>query len=191
MNLIIFHWLNDLAGRLDGIDDIMEFFAQDLVWILIGVVACLWLSGNIHNQKLAFHAVLSATIALLLGGWVISPLVNHPRPFVGHAVHLLVAHAPDPSFPSDHATLAFALAFGILVGKRKTGSFMLLLAILTGIARVYVGVHYPADIAGAIVLSACTTILISKLQRQLQPIDLFLIRLYRGITAKVPFLPRT
>lgn len=59
------------------------------------------------------------------------------------------------SFPSGHSTTAFAIAFAALIatwgGSRWwVGQAALLYAVMIGLSRVYVGVHYPTDIvAGA------------------------------------------
>src|SRR4051812_49836885 len=86
-------------------------------------------------------------------GQVISGAVDRARPFVAHPghVHLLMAHSRDPGFPSDHATGAFALAFGLLAADRRIGRIALLLAAVIAVARVSVGAHYPTDVlAGAV-----------------------------------------
>jgi undecaprenyl-diphosphatase len=139
VNYSVFQLINDWAAHYDWIDDFMEFCAQDIVWILLAVLALLWLTGKASNQKVVFYACLSAVVSLLLASFLIAPEVNHPRPFVSHTVHQLIAHASDASFPSDHATMAFSVAFGVWFSKKRTGWLLLALATLTGIARVYVG----------------------------------------------------
>lgn len=61
-------------------------------------------------------------------------------------VHLLLPHAADSSFPSDHAAAAFAIAVVLVAVHRRLGSLLLLTAALIGFARVYVGDHYPGDV---------------------------------------------
>src|SRR4029078_6397487 len=74
--------------------------------------------------------------------------------------HLLIAHSSDPSFPSDHATGAFALAFGIWLYDRTIGALLLAVAALLSFARVFVGTHYPGDVvAGAAIGIAVTAAL--------------------------------
>jgi membrane-associated phospholipid phosphatase len=68
------------------------------------------------------------------------------------AMVLLIARSADPSFPSDHATGAFALAFGVWLYDRAIGSALLVVAALLSFSRIYVGTHYPGDvIAGALI----------------------------------------
>ncbi|TCM99398.1 undecaprenyl-diphosphatase [Paenibacillus sp. BK033] len=190
MNEQLFHIINNFAGRFDWIDDLMEIFAQDIVWLMLAILVFLWCSGSKENQRAVFFACLTAAVSLLLAAWVISPLVNHPRPFVDHTVHQLISHAADASFPSDHATLAFSFAFVILLMKRQTGVLMLVFAVLTGISRIYVGVHYPADILGAVVLSFLIALTVFALRKQIDPISRLFISLYNQILRVIPVLSR-
>lgn len=73
--------------------------------------------------------------------------VNEQRPFVQLPhVLLLVKHAADGSFPSDHATFAGAVAVGLLFVHRKVGIVAVAAAVLMAFARVYIGVHFPIDV---------------------------------------------
>jgi undecaprenyl-diphosphatase len=68
--------------------------------------------------------------------------------------HLLIAPSPDPSFPSDHATAAYALAIAILLRHRKAGVVALGLATVIAVSRVALGTHYPTDVIGGVALGA-------------------------------------
>jgi undecaprenyl-diphosphatase len=95
-------------------------------------------------------AGLSAGLALLVAHFV-AGLVDRPRPFAAHpSAHLFVPHAADAGFPSDHATAAFAIAMALWLRHRVLGGVALVLASVLALARVVIGVHYPADVvAGA------------------------------------------
>ncbi|WP_259618807.1 undecaprenyl-diphosphatase [Paenibacillus doosanensis] len=190
MNYGIFQLINNAAGSWGWLDGMMVFFARDLVYVMIAVLAVLWITGKAANQRMVFYSCLSVVIAIVAAGWIISPIVDHPRPFVDHEVHQLVSHDADPSFPSDHATFAFALAFPIWFLKRRTGGLLLILACLIGIARVYVGVHYPADIAGGLVLGLLISMLVVKYRRWAEPAANFCIGVYGKLTARLSFIPR-
>jgi undecaprenyl-diphosphatase len=58
----------------------------------------------------------------------------------------LVEHTANASFPSDHATSAFAIAITLCLYEKRLGKVFLLLAFLIAFSRVWVGVHYPLDV---------------------------------------------
>jgi membrane-associated phospholipid phosphatase len=85
------------------------------------------------------------------------------RPFVAHPNEtvLLTAPSSEPSFPSDHAIAAFAIAFSVaLTGGRRLGALFLAAATLIGITRVIVGLHYPGDIAGGALIGFLSALLV-------------------------------
>lgn len=76
----------------------------------------------------------------------------HDRPFVDHPRQtlLLVHHAADNSFPSDHASLAFAIAFAVIAFHRRLGLLLFLGAACIGADRIFVGVHYPLEVLASL-----------------------------------------
>jgi undecaprenyl-diphosphatase len=124
--------------------------------IAFGVAACaLWLLDPPRvpsTYRRACVAGLSAAAFGLLVNQVISHLWDRPRPYDAHPLGVIPLLTPsqDPSFPSDHATAAFAIAFGILFVARRAGLFFLVWAVLIAASRVLTGMHYPTDVlAGA------------------------------------------
>lgn len=108
--------------------------------------------GTGVRYRRAGLASLSAAALGLLAAQVISHLWARERPFAAHPGQtvLLVDPSTDPSFPSDHATAAFAIAFAVLLVCRRPGSMLLVAAIAVACSRVLVGAHYPGDVlAGA------------------------------------------
>lgn len=102
----------------------------------------------------AFLVGVGAVIALL-ATQAIGPAVARTRPCHALAhVEVLLHCASDSSFPSDHAMIAGAFAAGLLLLNRRIGLAALLLALLLAFARVYVGVHYPSDVAGGLAIGA-------------------------------------
>ena len=67
-------------------------------------------------------------------------------------MHLLIDKTTDFSFPSDHATVAGAVAVGLLFANRRWGIIASVLAIVMAFTRVYVGAHYPGDIVTGLAL---------------------------------------
>ncbi|MEP7113735.1 MAG: phosphatase PAP2 family protein [Ilumatobacteraceae bacterium] len=70
------------------------------------------------------------------------------------AVHVLVDRTTDFSFPSDHATAVGAVAAGLLLANQRWGIIAAVLAVAMAFTRVYVGAHYPGDVAAGLILGA-------------------------------------
>jgi undecaprenyl-diphosphatase len=186
MNYNLFQSINNLAGHHPFWDKLMVFVSKDALIIYALILLIMWFFGKQNFKYTVVYAVITAVIGLLINV-VIGHIYYEPRPFVTHkGVHLILAHAKDASFPSDHATGAFSLALAVLLRNRKTGIFMLLLAILTGYSRVYVGNHYPFDVLGSIVVSLVVSIVVYQLRGLLQPIPRAIV----GIYNRIPLVPK-
>jgi undecaprenyl-diphosphatase len=155
MDYQLFKAVNGLSGT-DAVDDVFTTIANDLAAVMVVLVALTflvpWARHRGERRNGAVLATASAALALLIAQ-PISHLVDRLRPYAAHPAHahLLIARSHDASFPSDHATGSFALAFGVWLYDRTIGTTLLALAALLSFARVYVGTHYPGDvIAGAL-----------------------------------------
>lgn len=151
-----FRALNSLAGRNGALDWIVRAGADDHiipVTLAILTIATIVIASGHAGRDRALRSVICALGATFLSAAVLYGLnvtFFRPRPFTTQAVHFLFYHNTDSSFPSNAATLAFALAFGVFLYWRRLGAVMLVLAFLLCLARIVAGVHYPLDvIAGA------------------------------------------
>jgi undecaprenyl-diphosphatase len=124
------------------------------IWLAIGVV--LTLAGKMKWRRLAelAAAVLVSTITV---DYVIKPLVDRHRPFASiPAIAVLDERPHDASFPSGHAGNAFAAATVLARALPAWQAAWWILAALIAYSRVYVGVHYPADVIGGALIGACS-----------------------------------
>lgn len=159
----------------DFLHPIFKFLATDLVVVIVVAVALLflipWRSNLAGRRRAAVAATVSAVVALLIAQ-PIANAIDRARPFVDHPAkaHLLIPRSTDPSFPSDHATGAFAIAVAIWLYDRTAGAVFLALAVLVSFARVYVGIHYPGDVVGGAVLGTLVALLLhwGPLRRMLE-----------------------
>jgi undecaprenyl-diphosphatase len=121
--------------------------AGGLVWIVLGVVAAVWL-----RRPLALIAVIVAIAVASYADGVLKSAIGRGRPFVGDPrVHPSIGLPHDPSMPSGHAMNAFAGAVLLAAVVPRARWPLLGLAALIALSRVYLGVHFPSDvIAGAI-----------------------------------------
>ena len=122
---------------------------------LMGVYA--WWSARARADRTALAAVAWIWIgtAIAVGcGLGFKQVFQESRPCL--AIHVATVQAcPGPtdySFPSDHTTVAVALAVGLWIFSRRLGIIAAVLALVEGFSRVYLGQHYPHDVLAAIVL---------------------------------------
>ena len=149
-------WLLDLinghAGQSGAIDNLGIFIANNGLYVLAAVLAGFGIMELRRGPRRAFSIAAAACMALLIAGALILLLgtfVSEARPFVHDSdTVLLVKHANDKSFPSDHTTVAAAAAMVGALAWRRWAALFLGGALAIGVARVFVGVHYPGDIAG-------------------------------------------
>jgi undecaprenyl-diphosphatase len=147
--------INGLAGQSGLLDALMKFAAKDLVFALVLLMPLLWfwpaaVGQRSLNERIAATAVGAGALALLVA-LAVAHLHHASRPFVSDpATRQLIGHAADNGFPSEHATFAFAIGGAIVRRRRLVGAIALAIAVWIGFARVFVGIHWPADIlAGA------------------------------------------
>lgn len=158
-NLIWFSKIN--AGEnLHGYQLWLSIFtAKYLIFIIVLWLLAVWLWGAPKHRQTLILA-LSASLFALLINWGISLIWFHPRPFMLGVGHTYLTHAPDSSFPSDHFTALCTIFFIFLwqeTIKSLTVLFLLFMTLCIAWARIYVGVHYPLDMLGGIVVAVLST----------------------------------
>lgn len=133
--------------------------------IPMGLVA-LWLWGTPGQRQAAVQALLVTLVALGLNQVIVS-IWPHPRPFVDGIGHQWLAHAPDPSFPSDHMTVFASVGLALWAAQSAPmGIAVLLSGLVVGWSRVFLGVHYPFDILGGVGVSGLTVAVIHPLWKK-------------------------
>lgn len=187
MNYKLFQLINQNAGHHPFLDGLMVFVTQYALVIYALVLLLMWLFGNEKCKYTVVFAAITGALGLFINV-VLGHIHYEPRPFVTHHdVHLLIPHAKDSSFPSDHTTGAFSLALAVLWRRhRKIGLVMFLFAILTGISRVYVGHHYPFDVLSSIIVALFISRLVYTFSSIFRPIGRIIINLYN----RIPLVPK-
>lgn len=154
----LYRAVNRLADRTPWAHGVVTAYAKGGV-VVFGLLLVLgWWQARRRPEATMLAAVAWAgagTLVALGIGQVIGGLVARARPYDSMSgVHLLVARTQDFSFPSDHATMAGAVAAGLWLAERRLGIVAVVMAVAMAGARVYVGAHYPADVVAGLVLGA-------------------------------------
>ncbi len=143
------------------------FLASGVVPLFAILLAILWVRWNPIWRGTLLDAVGAGLIGL--GAvQIIGFLHYRPRPFESGLGLNLMQHLPENSFPSDHATLMFALGFALLASTstRRVGIATLLLAAAVSWSRVYLGAHYPFDMVGGAALGFLSAALVRSVPRR-------------------------
>jgi undecaprenyl-diphosphatase len=145
-------------------------FARLAVPLYAIATVALWFVSRppgVSRWRLATTSALVAAGIALVANQAIAHVWDRPRPFAAHeaATHLLSAPSPDPSFPSDHAAAAFAIAFCVLAFSRRAGVGFLSAATLIGLSRIALGMHYPSDVIAGLLVGWAAALLVVQLGR--------------------------
>lgn len=153
----LFLKINAHVGKRPWLDAFMKFSAKWLIFVMIVLTAVAeeWYRGIFSV------ALLGAMIFVgLIASWLIAWFWRHPRPIVEipETKELITPLSHWKTFPSDHTLVAFIIAFFYLFSPPRWSLIsvvVLIMACIVSVSRVYVGVHYPRDIVGGIVLALC------------------------------------
>jgi membrane-associated phospholipid phosphatase len=127
-------------------------------WAMVGLVPLYLFAPRWRRLTLTLTATLASSATLV---YLLKLTVARPRPCVSlDGVHALCAAPSDPSFPSGHACGSFTFATFLLVLlyvpggisasrplREVVAGMLVALALGVGWSRVYLGVHFPGDVA--------------------------------------------
>lgn len=119
------------------------------VWCLIAIV----LLCRKERRRVGIMMVVAMLTSFFINNLLLKNIVARTRPYERIAeLHLLVGKAVDLSFPSGHSASSFAAAMVLcLAMPKRYGIPAMILATSIALSRLYVGIHYPFDVAFGIV----------------------------------------
>jgi len=139
------------AAPLDALAQFLTFAGRSgLMFVLAAIVR-----GFLNKKRAmaAWQTVLAVLLAALLADGVLKPLVHRPRPFTADSTLETVGKRPvSGSFPSGHAAGSFAGALVLASTWPQARVGIWAAAAVVALSRVYLGVHYPTDIAAGALL---------------------------------------
>ncbi|HKV46216.1 MAG TPA: phosphatase PAP2 family protein [bacterium] len=174
MDQMGFALLNSIPANIPGVGTGAVLVARFGIALYAAIGVWVWLDGrgNADERRGTLLLALLA-VALALGvNLVLNAAFPRPRPFLVLPAHVLVPSPPhDASFPSDHAAVAGAVSVVLLLGGQSGwGTLGLLGAVLIGVARVMVGVHYPSDVVAGVMIGAACAVVASRARPPLRPL---------------------
>ena len=184
VNVTLFiHRLYDLCGGFfSPFFDFVSLLGKGGVFlILIGFI----LVAKKSTRRMGTAMLLGLAVGFILTNCVFKIIVARPRPYIDensvfYQLWLTVGQRveSDKSFPSGHTSAAMAAATAVfLTGNKRYSWTAFLFALLMGIARIYLCLHFPSDVLGGFAVgfvSGCAAVLIAyKLPRRWYELEFF------------------
>lgn len=164
--------------------DIAVFLAKHVIYLIPPLLLAMWLWGNSSYRNSALKALLVTAIVLGCNQLIGMYFPTH-RPFELGVGYTYLTHAPTPSFPSNHLAIFFSISLCLMRGAAPgLGVVVLVAGAVVAWARVFVGVHFPIDMAGSIFVTLVVYLAVTPLWHHYgQTITSQFERLYRRILA--------
>ena len=179
-------YLNDIdTDALLAVNGLHDAF-QDAMWWMVSakwsslllVLALVWILLH-QNRRHALLVLMMLALAFLLADQISSGLIKHlverlrptHDPSLGDAVHVVNGYRGGMyGFVSSHAANAFAAAtfLSLVIRHRIVMISLFTWGLLQCYSRVYLGVHYPGDILGGIIVGVLAGWLVWCLMRWIQ-----------------------
>ncbi len=179
-------YLNDIdTDALLAVNGLHDIFQDALWWMvsakwssLLLVLALVWILLH-QNRRHALLVLLMLVLAFVIADQVSSGLIKHlverlrptHDPSLGDAVHVVNGYRGGMyGFVSSHAANAFAAAtlIALIMRHRLVTISLLAWAALQCYSRIYLGVHYPGDILGGVIVGVLAGWLVWGLMRWIQ-----------------------
>lgn len=154
-------WEDAVVGWVDGIDSplldglmlaVTHLSSHALIWVVI----CIPMLFSKRSRRYVPVVLMSILLAYVVSDLLMKPVVDRVRPFEELDLTIMVAAPTTSSFPSGHTASSFAAAVSLWFYDRRVGAVALMFAIMVGMSRVYLLVHWPTDvIVGALLGSVC------------------------------------
>jgi undecaprenyl-diphosphatase len=139
--------------------------AESASWLCVALMG--WVAWRRPSQRVHAMVTLVAAATASMLTHALADAIALPRPFMMGLSPAHIEHGARGSLPSAHASVMFTvgLLFCLRASIRKVGLAIMAIAALTGWARVYVGVHFPLDIAAGLLLACGVVVAFCALQQ--------------------------
>jgi len=172
----------NIAGENPLLDGVLVFLTVlGISYVIVLASVPLWWKGR---RDLGYDVVVLVIVASLFTE-VIKLLIDRPRPFEELPDVSTIVSASGPSFPSAHASRAFAVAAIVAIRtSHRYGATSLAIASLISLSRVCLGVHWPTDVLAGALLGAALAVVFNCVAKEYTPYKSLRARVIRAFSQK-------
>ncbi|MGB4812011.1 MAG: phosphatase PAP2 family protein [Methylophilaceae bacterium] len=166
INIQLFKLINAQSSASELTINLAIILADYVIFLLPIYLMITWLFGNNSKKEIVLKSVCVTLISLGIAQIIVF-VYPHPRPFMMGVGRTLITHASVPSFPSDHMTVFSSIAITYLMARYYAiGLTISVVGIFVAWSRVYLGVHFPFDMIGAVLVSLFVAIAIQPVWKK-------------------------
>ncbi|MBS1902084.1 MAG: phosphatase PAP2 family protein [Bacteroidetes bacterium] len=157
LDITILHTIN--AGRPVMMDGFFRLVSDTTGWIAALVPLVMIVVGFVRKDRatnLVGYKVAAAYLLSVIVANSLKYIIARPRPFVTYAFIQKLSSGGSGSFPSGHTSDAFALATALtlFVPTKRLWIPAFLWGLTVAYSRMDLGVHYPSDVLGGMIVGA-------------------------------------
>ena len=143
---------------------------QASIPVMVVTTLALWLlarPGGSRKWKVATASALGSAALALAINRLIAAVWFRERPFLSHRIaHPWIA-SRDASFPSDHSSASFAIALAVVLIDPLIDGLFLAAAATIAVGRLFIGAHYPGDVAAGLLIGLVSAVIVGRFARRL------------------------
>ncbi|MGC8775788.1 MAG: phosphatase PAP2 family protein [Minisyncoccia bacterium] len=168
LNLFLFNLIYNFGKSNFLLIDLGVFLAKYLLYLLIILLFYFVLFSNFNLnfkniKKARIILFIEIILAAILSRGIITEFIRffwpEPRPFDFLGIKPFIFES-GPGLPSGHASFLFAISMIIFLWNKKWGIIYFILSLINGLARIFVGVHWPLDILAGLLIGVLSALFI-------------------------------
>ncbi|EOC99568.1 phosphatase PAP2 family protein [Caldisalinibacter kiritimatiensis] len=159
----LFYVINDRikCGLLDNIMPLITRLGGPIFSVLLPVILITMTKNDTRMVGLESLTSLSASHLVVQ---ILKRTIARLRPYdILEKINTFNIYLKDYSFPSGHTTASFSLAVSLALNYSTLMIPLIVIAGMVGISRIYLGVHYPSDVAVGAIIGTMTSITIHSM----------------------------